>query len=234
MLSPASPPLRPRTSGRRLRPRRPMGVTTRHAEAERRLPARERPGEVRRPGLAPGRARSCTGSQGDPIAVPAPRVGRGHAAAGDDPDGVHRGDDHHRVVGELGGHRVRIGVEAHQRERVDAPGLRPGDYERLGRRGRRRRLLPGPPGPGIAAPPPEVGVERLDPAADRRDRHEEVAAGEAEDRLDVPLPSDRPSVSAGPRDAIPATVTGRPIWGSRWLTTGPACPEPAGRSSSSP
>ena len=50
-----------------------------------------------------------------------------------------------------------------------------------------RRLAPEPPRQVLAAPPLEVGVERLQPAVDDRDRHEEVAAGEADQRLDVPL-----------------------------------------------
>ena len=103
------------------------------------------------------------------------------------------------MVGELGGHGVLVGVEADQRQRVDSPGLDPGGHERLGRQrqqrrpllgeqlGLGRRLAPEPPRQVLAAAPLEVGVERLQPAVHRRDRHEEAAAGEADQGLDVPL-----------------------------------------------
>ncbi len=124
---------------------------------------------------------------------------RGHAIAGDDPHRVHRGDDRHRVVGQLSGNRVLVGVEADQGQRVDTPRLNPGGDEGFTRQGQQHRpllveelglgcgLTPEPTCQVLAAPPLEVGVQRFEPAVDDGHRHQEAAAGEADKRLYVPF-----------------------------------------------
>ena len=156
--------------------------------------------EVQRPGLALQQGQVVHRVVEDLLAAPAPAVARHDAVADDDPDGVHRADDRDPVVGELGGHRVLVGVEADQRQRVDATAARPGrprtprTAAAAGPAAPRRAGRPWSPAcPRAAArrssrqPALEVGVERLQAAVDDGDRHQEVAAGVADQRLDVPL-----------------------------------------------
>jgi hypothetical protein len=128
----------------------------------------------------------------------------------------HRGDHRDPLVGELGGHRVRFGVEADQRQRVHAPRLDPRRDERLGRDGQQRPpflgeqvrfdggLAPQPPRQVLPAVLLEPGVERLQAAADGRDRDEEVAPGVADERLDVPLPVGPPHPAEVVREEVVA------------------------------
>jgi hypothetical protein len=114
---------------------------------------------------------------------------RARLLAGDDADGVDGADGRDPVMGERDGHRVVIGVEADQRQRVDAPQFDPGGQERLPRRGDQRgpllveqlglgRGLAPESAPEVGTTPRlQVGVERLQAAMHGRDRHEEAAAG---------------------------------------------------------
>jgi len=136
---------------------------------------------------------------GDPLAAPAAAVLRHAPAPGGDADRVDGPDGGDRPVGELRRHGVVVGVEADQRQRVGRGLLDPRRLEPLGRQGQHRRsllgqqlglgrrLAPQPSGEVGAAVGREPGVEPLQAAVQGRDGHQEVAAGVAHERLDVPL-----------------------------------------------
>ena len=124
---------------------------------------------------------------------------RHHAVADDDPDPLDRPDHRQRVVGERGGDRVVVGVEADQRQRVGRGLPTRAGLERLGRQRQQRRPLLGEqlglgrrlaPHRALQVGPAgllQLGVERLQVASTRGTRHQEVPAGEADQVLDVAL-----------------------------------------------
>ena len=101
-----------------------------HGEAARQLPALEGPGEVQGAGLSLQEGQVVARVEGDLLFAPVARVGGHHLGADQQADLFDPAHDGHLVVGEGGGHRVVVAVEAHERRASSPWSGRPGAARR--------------------------------------------------------------------------------------------------------
>jgi hypothetical protein len=171
---------------------------TKNSEAPRQMQVFQWPGKVEGSRLALQEGQVVARVEGDLLFVPVPRVGGHHVGAGDDVHRVDPAETRHVVIGEVGGHRVVVAVEAHERQRVHRGLDHPAGLEGLGRQrqhGGPVDLQPLGLALGLAPDPSvEVGeaaggqvLVQFDEAGEARDRHQQVPPRVADVVLDVAL-----------------------------------------------